>query len=439
MRLTIKKYSTSSLVMLSFSYQLMADIGKDSTRFQLHFQQTVVTQYHPEFGAKYSGTNSMSKVEEAQTSLTTTFFTGLRLAKNTALYFNPEIAGGAGLSRATGMAGFPNGETFRVGNPKPQVYAARIYVSQYIPLTKEREAVEEDFNQLAGYIPKKYIRIVVGRFAMSDFFDNNSYSHDPRTQFLNWSLMGNGAYDYAANTRGYTWGGVAELGLNNWAFRIGIGMVPTTANASIMDGNIKQAHALQAEVERSWGTTKKGAVRLLVYQNAANMGNYQRAVSEANGTPDIISTRKYGRTKTGVGINVEQKITTNMGLFARASWNDGTNETWMFTEIDRSASVGVLGNASAIKKPLDTWGIATVLNGISKDHQQYLAAGGTGFMVGDGKLNYAPEMILELFYNASIHEDHFFITPDYQFVINPAYNKDRGPIHLLGIRVHVRF
>jgi high affinity Mn2+ porin len=441
MRLTIRKHNTFILIMLGISCRLLADNGKDSARFQLHFQQTIVTQYHPDFSAKYTGPNSMLTSEDQQTSLTSTFFAGLRLAKNTFVYFNPEIAGGSGLSKALGAAGFPNGETFRVGNPKPQVYVARIYISHYISLGNEKTGVEDDFNQLAGYFPKKYIHLVAGRFAISDFFDNNSYSHDPRTQFFNWSLMSNGAYDYAANTRGYTWGGVAELGLDKWVFRIGAGMVPTSANASTMDGNIKEAHALQAEADYNWGTTKKGTVRLLVYQNAAHMGNYQDAVSTAkqDGTnPDITTTRSYGRTKSGIGINIEQRLTNDLGMFARASWNDGINETWMFTEIDQSASIGLLGNASFIKRPKDIWGIATVVNGISKNHQQYLAAGGTGFMIGDGALNYAPETILELFYNSSIYEDHFFITPDYQFVLNPAYNKDRGPIHVLGIRVHVR-
>lgn len=411
--------------------------------FQLHFQQTVVTQYHPDFSARYSGAKSMAQHEEAQVSLTTTCFAGIRISRNTAIYFNPEIAGGAGLSGATGIAGFTNGETFRIGNPKPQVYVARLYVSHYIPIGKERESQTDGFNQLAGSIPVKYIRLVAGRFAISDFFDNNSYSHDPRTQFLNWALMGNGAYDYAANTRGYTYGGVAELGLEKFSFRIGAAMVPREANLSNMDPDILNAHALQAEGEYRWGPeSRSGVLRLLVFQNSAHMGNYIQAVNaglQTGAIPDIISTRQTGRKKTGIGINIEQKISPLLGIFGRASINDGKTETWMFTEIDQSISAGVFGKTHFKSRQSDTWGIAGIVNGISKNHQSLLRNGGNGFMVGDGTLNYAPEMIVELFYNANVHDDHFYITPDYQFVVNPAYNSDRGPIHVLGIRVHTRF
>lgn len=419
-----------------------AQIVDDSSRFQLHFQQTVVTQYHPGFSAPYSGPNSMGTKEEGQTSLTATLFTGVRLSKNTAVYFNPEIAGGAGLSRATGAAGFPNGETFRVGNPKPQVYVARLFVTQYIPLSKAREAVSEDVNELAGTVPQRYIQVTAGRFAISDFFDNNSYSHDARTQFLNWSLMGNGAYDYAANTRGYTWGAVIAYVVPGWAVRAGAALVPTTANASIMDGRIKDAHALQLEAERNWGQTRKGAVRLLLYTNGAHMGNYNQAVAEASASgtlPDVTTTRAYRRNKTGLGINAEQQISEHTGVFVRAGWNDGRTETWMFTEIDQSVSAGISGNPSFFKRNNDLWGLAFVLNGISKEHRNYLAAGGTGFMIGDGRLNYAPEGIAELFYSMDVHDEHFYVTPDYQFILNPAYNKDRGPLHVFSLRVHSKF
>lgn len=422
---------------------LRAQMLNDSSRFQLHFQQTVVTQYHPVFHATYSGPNSLQREEPAQTSLTTTLFTGARTWKNAFIYFNPELAGGAGLSGATGLAGFANGETFRIGNPKPQIYVARLYLDQYIPLSKQSSYRSEAFNQLPGNIPDKYFRIVAGRFGISDFFDCNTFSHDPRTQFLNWSLMGNGAYDYSANTRGYTWGGMVELGLVNWSFRASASMVPRTANASDMDPDLRNSLAKQAEVEYRWGADgQTGALRILVYENKASMGNYNNAVSLADqtfATPDITATRKPGRTKAGVALNFEQQLTANTGVFAKASWNDGTNETWMFTEIDNSVSAGISGNCSRWKRSEDIWGIAMVSNGISKDHQKYLAAGGSGFMIGDGRLNYGHEYIAEIFYNAQVHDNHFFITPDYQFVINPAYNKDRGPVHIFALRVHTTF
>ena len=436
------KINSIMVLILLFCNGVLAQKTDSTETLQLNFQQTVVTQHHQKFSAKYTGVNSLHPNEETQTSLTTTFYSGIKLAKNSNLYFNPEIAGGAGLSRATGIAGFANGETFRVGNPKPQVYVARLYIEQFFALSKTKKWQSKGINQLAGYIPQNYIKVVVGRFAISDFFDNNSYSHDPRTQFLNWSLMGNGAYDYAANTRGYTWGTMFEFRKKTFAIRAAGALVPKEANASNMNTSIKEALAKQMEIEQGWGNDKKGILRLLIFHNKANMGNYDLAVSNAANlvvTPNIISSRQVGRIKFGFGINLEQKVTKNTGLFARTSWNDGKNETWMFTEIDNSISVGVLGNGSNWKRPNDTWGIAAVSNGISTQHQKYLAAGGSGFMVGDGALNYGREFIFEAFYNALLHEDHFFITPDYQLVFNPAYNKDRGPVSIYAIRVQTKF
>ncbi|MES2689057.1 MAG: carbohydrate porin [Bacteroidota bacterium] len=313
-----------------------AQTQSDTTWYQLRFQQTVVTQYHPGFSAAYSGANSLQQHEEAQTSLTTTFYTGAKIFRNTFIYFNPEIAGGAGLRRATGVAGFPNGETFRVGNPKPQIYVARLFIEKYIPLGMEKSYRGEEYNAVAAYIPEKYIRLIGGRFAISDFFDNNSFSHDPRTQFLNWSLMGNGAFDYAANTRGYTWGAVAELKLNKVSLRYAASMVPRTANASNMDPDLKNALAQQAEADYRWGTKRKGVIRFLAFMNRADMGVYKNAValaSQNSDTPDVILTRQKGNRKYGFGVNVEKEISDYAGVFARASYNDGRTETWMFTKL----------------------------------------------------------------------------------------------------------
>lgn len=436
------KTGLNIVLLIGFCIVAKAQTPPDTAWYQLRFQQTVVTQYHPGFSAAYSGTNSLHQHEEAQTSLTTTFYTGLKIARNTFVYFNPEIAGGAGLSRATGVAGFPNGETFRVGNPKPQIYVARLFVEKYIPLTREKEYRDEEYNALTAYIPKKYLRLVGGRFAISDFFDNNSFSHDPRTQFLNWSLMGNGAFDYSANTRGYTWGAVAEVKLDKISLRYAATMVPRTANASNMDPDLKNALAQQAEIDYRWGSKRKGVIRLLAFMNHADMGVYKNAVaiaSQTTDTPDVTLTRQKGNRKYGFGINAEKEITDYAGVFARASYNDGRTETWMFTEIDNSFSAGVSLQGKKWKREYDLAGLAFVSNGISSDHINYLKAGGVGFMVGDGRLNYSREHIIELFYKLAIHEDHFFITPDYQFVINPAYNKDRGPVNIFALRVHTKF
>jgi high affinity Mn2+ porin len=410
-------------------------------RWSIHFQQTVISQYHPEFNAPYSDTFSLQPSSEAQTSFTSTFFIGLRLWKGAQFYFNPEIAGGGGFSQARGIAGFTNGETFRIGNPKPQGYVARFYIKQIIGLSKETKNSEDRANQVSWKQPISYISISAGKFSISDFFDNNSYAHDPRTQFMNWALMSNGAWDYPANTRGYTWGIVIELVKPAWALRASSTLVPKSANGNIMDLNIKNAKSETLEYQKNYNLLKKpGIIRLLGFFTQANMGNYNLSVQEAPASPDITLTRKAGRTKYGAGFNMEQQISKSMGLFGRTSWNDGRNETWAFTEIDHTASLGMVLKGNSWKRTDDNLGIAFVSNGISKAHQNYLAAGGHGFMIGDGKLHYGREKIGELFYNFHLHEQHFWISAGYQFVINPAYNKDRrGPVHVFSLRIHVEF
>ncbi|MBA4852296.1 carbohydrate porin [Emticicia sp. BO119] len=427
----MKKVLTLTLLLLSYKGFAQKRVNQ---RFNFHFQQTVVTQYQPGVKASYSGTNSFSVKAEAQTSVTSTFFVGVRLGKNTEFYFNPELAGGSGLSRATGIAGFPNGETFRVGNPKPTVYVGRAYIRQYIPLSKETGPVEDTPNQLRGLHSARYLSVVLGKFSLADFFDGNTYSHDPRTQFLNWSLMSNGAYDYAANVRGYTQGIMLEYVNPSYSVRYAAAQVPQEANGAKLDKHLGKALSHQVEIEKPFGNSK---IRLSGFFNRANMGNYALAARMQN--PDITATRQYSRAKAGLGANFEQKFSDDLGLFARYSFNDGRNETWAFTEIDRSTSVGIVLNGTKWHREEDTIGMALVANGISKDHRAYLNAGGIGFMVGDGKLNYRTEDIVEVYYRYYLHEDHFWISPDYQFIMHPAYNKDRGPANVFGARVHVEF
>ncbi|WP_337042843.1 carbohydrate porin [Emticicia sp. 17c] len=427
----MKKVLSGVALLLSYGSFAQAPVNQ---KFNFHFQQTVVTQYQPGVHASYSGQNSFSTKEEAQTSVTSTFFIGVRLGKNTEVYLNPELAGGSGLSRATGVAGFPNGETFRVGNPKPTVYVGRVYIRQYIPLTHETTQATNAINQLAGAHPTKYLSFVIGKFSLADFFDNNTFSHDPRTQFLNWSLMSNGAYDYAANVRGYTQGVMLEYVSPSFAIRYAAAQVPLEANGAKLDGKLGKALSHQVEVEKPFGNSR---IRLLGFVNRANMGNYKLATQLS--TPDITATRQYSREKAGIGINFEHQFSDDLGFFARGSINDGRNETWAFTEIDQSISAGIALHGTKWHRTEDTFGFAVVANGISKAHQQYLNAGGVGFMVGDGKLHYGTEDILEIYYRYYLHEDHFWISPDYQFILNPAYNKDRGPANVFGVRVHVEF
>ncbi|AMQ01180.1 porin [Pedobacter cryoconitis] len=409
-------------------------------RFNLHFQQTVITQTKPGFSAAYSGANSLSNAHETATSLTTTLFGGARLWKGAEAYFNPEMSGGKGFSQAVGVAGFPNGETFRIGSPEPAIYIARAYLVQTFGWGKEVDTIADDANQLASYRKKRYFSITAGKFGLSDFFDNNAFSHDARSQFMNWSLMANGAWDYPANTRGYVFGVVFELGQPTWALRLATTMVTTTANGSIWDGKIGKAHAFTLEYEKRYQISgQKGTLRVLGYDNAAKMGDYRLAVAQNPIAPDITETRAYGRNKYGFGINIEQNINANLGVFAKTSYNDGKTETWAFTEIDRSVSLGAILKGDSWNQKDAEIGLAFVGNGISKDHRDYLAHGGYGFIIGDGKLNYAPEMIAETYYKVNVYQRKFFLSPDYQFILHPAYNKDRGPVHVFSLRAHVEF
>jgi high affinity Mn2+ porin len=273
---------------------------------------------------------------------------------------------------------------------------------------------------------------------LADFADINWFAHDARSQFMNWSLMCNAAWDYPANTRGYTYALILEASLKNFAVRGGISVVPKEANASNMNFNISKAAGTFMDAEYGWQLLgHPGKVHALAFFNYANMGNYNLATQMD--TPDITATRVYSRIKYGFGINAEQYIAEHAGMFVKGSWNDGKNETWMFTEIDNSFTAGVSVNGFYWKRKNDVVALAVAVNGISKEHRNYLAKGGYGFIIGDGKLNYAPEFVTELYYSFELWKDKVFITPDYQFILNPAYNKDRGPVHALGLRAHIEF
>ncbi|QXV65846.1 carbohydrate porin [Mucilaginibacter sp. 21P] len=421
--------------------------AQDTTKTQnvnLHFQQTVITQYKPAFSAKYSGDNSLQTGEETQTSLTTTLFGGARLWKGMEGYFNTEMSGGSGLSKTLGIAGFPNGETFRVGAAEPKIYIARLYFTQNFEWGDDKEFLPDDVNQLAGWKSKRYFRVTVGKFGMADFFDGNEFSHDPRSQFMNWSLMDNAAWDYPANTRGYVFGAVAELGQPTWALRFGYTMTTTTANGSIWDERLGRANTQTLEYEKRYtlggADYKKGTVRLLAFRNNGKMGIYRDALNNpVGGTPNVDAVQAYGHHKYGFGISADQYLTKDFGVFAKASYNDGKTETWAFTEIDRSISFGATLRGNSWHRADDELGLAFVGNGISKDHRYYLAAGGYGFIIGDGALNYGTEMIAELYYKVNAYKHMVWLSPDYQFIANPAYNRDRGSVNVFSLRAHVEF
>jgi high affinity Mn2+ porin len=402
---------------------------------QAHFQATVVTQAHPSFDAPYSGANSLNPDPEHETTVTATLFLGARLWKGAEGYVDPELSGGSGLSKGFGVAGFPNGEAFRVGNPEPHVFLARLFLRQTVGVSTERENVESDQNQLAGTRPARRIVVTLGKLALSDIFDDNSYSHDPRTGFMNWADWTQGAWDYPADTRGYTWGAVVEYVAPGWALRAGGALEPKEANQLAMDHDVRRAHGLVVEGEHAYRLLgKAGKIRLLGFSNRARMGNYRDAIRET-APPDVVSTRRRGRSKWGLGANVEQPLTDRSGVFARLSWNDGRNESWAYAEIDRSACAGIVDHPNWWGREKDEVGAALIANGLSAAHRDYLAAGGYGFMIGDGRLRYGPEEIAEAYAKAVFGS--ISGTLDYQFIQNPAYNRDRGPVHVFGFRLHV--
>lgn len=448
----LKKIICICIFIIAELQLVYAQIDQDSAKMNKwtnHFQLTVISQNHFAFKSLYSGNNSLSDTAEyGATSITSTLFLGRRLWKGGAFYFNPEISGGKGLSSSLGVAGALNGETYRVGNPEPQIFIARAYFQQQIPLGHTSyENIADDANQIKGMVPSDRITISAGKFAISDFYDDNKFSHDPRTQFMNWSLMSNGAWDYPANTKGYTFGIVTEMVKRNWAIRLSSVAVPAIANAPKMEYVLPGAHSETLEIERKIFANKRpGKLRFIISNTHSRAPSYDaglKAIAD-NDTYllDVISgnaeSKMYGGKKFGLGFSGEQELTNDLGIFMRAGWNDGKDVTWAFTEIDQTLSAGFSLNGAKWKRPGDVLGVAGVVNGISEDHQKFLKAGGYGFIIGDGNLNYGHEAIIEAYYNAFLSK-FFWLTVDYQFVNHPAYNKDRGPVNAFAIRGHVEF
>jgi high affinity Mn2+ porin len=417
----------------------------EDSGWNYHFQFTGIEQGHPSFHSPYSGQNSLQSSGEQDFSVTTTFFLGRKLWNGAALYFNPEMAGGNGISSTRGIAGFPNGETFRIGDPTPTVYIARLFLRQYIFLDKEHfEGIDDGVNQVKERVSTTRITLSAGKFSIGDFFDNNGVSHDPRSDFMNWAFMNNGAYDYAANTRGYTYGFTAEYTRPDWTLRFATALEPTFSNGPELDAHYTKTNSENLEWEKRYSVHgHKGVLRLLAYYNVNKAPSYDQAVADkldgTDTTLDAVFGKKYGSKKTGLGWNMEQELSGRTNAFLRVGWNDGKTATWAFAEIDNTVSGGMRISGEGWHRAADNIGIALLSNGLSEPHRNFLAVGGYGFMLGDGKLpHYVRENIAELFYKSKIF-DNLWATVDYQFVDHPAYNKDRGPVHVFALRMHLEF
>ena len=410
----------------------------EAGRYNAHFQATYVWQNHGPFRALYSGPNSLSVKREKSYTFTATGYFGLRAWPGGELYFNPEAIQSLALSNLTGLGGFTNGENQKGSGQQLTTYAARAFLRQTWGISGAKDRIESSANQLSDEVEARRLVLTAGKFSLLDIFDANPYAHDPRVQFLNWALMAHGAYDFAADARGYTWGAALEYYHDDWAIRAARALEPYLSNGLQLDYRISAHHGDQVELEHAHTLAgQPGKIRLLGFRNVARMGGFRDALdfAAANGsTPDVGKVRK-DQVKYGYGINLQQQLNKDVGLMLRASWNDGALETYAFTEIERSLSAGVNFQGSGWGRPDDLLFLGAVQNGLSAAHRDYLAAGGLGMFIGDGQINYRPEQIGEALYVAKAAKG-VWVALDFQRIRNPAYNADRGPATVAGLRLH---
>lgn len=420
----------------------------DDTRWYIAGQANFIGQAHPNFHSPYEATNSFRAGGEEKASFVGTLYTGLQphrnLRYNTDFLFDVESAGGRGLSQALGLAGFTNLDVVRNPNLGSTPYVARAEIHQTIGLTDKMVPPDRTYLSLATKVPVRRFDIRIGKMSLPDVFDINDVGSDSHLQFTNWTIDNNGAWDYAADTRGYTVGGVLEYDDRSWSARYGIFAMPTVANGLDLDWAFSRARAqnMEFELDRSLIHGRHGATRILAYVNNAHMGLYRDAVvAYLNGTdptPDITRHEKFGAAKYGFGWNNEQDLTGSLRIFSRFGWDEGQHESFAYTEDDQTVSFGGDYNLSRWRRPDDKFGVAFVSNAIKKDHQRYLALGGLGFILGDGHLNYGRENIEEAYYNRHIRSG-LFGAIQLTHIDNPGYNRDRGPVWVPGLRLHVDF
>jgi high affinity Mn2+ porin len=415
--------------------------------FAVHGQATFVDQAYPAFHSPYESTNSLSGGGTNRETFDLTLSTGVKLWQGAEFWANPEIDQGFGFNNTHGVAGFPSAESYKLGSAYPYARVQRAFLRQTINLGGDTEQVDDDFYQFAGARTADRLVFTAGRFGIVDIFDTNKYANNPKTDFLNWSMINAGTFDYAGDGWGYTYGAAAEWYTGRWTVRAGVfdlsntpaggtsptgyALNPTFSNFEMV-GELEERHEL-------WG--QPGKIKITGYLERGSMGDYSDAVAlaMATGQPaDINAVRSY-TSRPGVSMNVEQQVNDTLGVFFRAGWADGHKEAWDFTDIDRTVQGGVSINGRSWGRPDDTIGIAGVVNGISDAHIAFLNAGGVGILVGDGQLpNYGTEKILEAYYSYALTASTR-LTFDYQFVDNPGYNADRGPANIFAARAHWQF
>jgi high affinity Mn2+ porin len=425
----------------------------ETSRFYIAGQANIIFQADGPFHSPYEGTNSFIGRGEYKTSLLGTLYLAAQVWRDpkteTDALFNLESAGGRGLSEALGLAGFTNLDVVRNPNLGPVPYMARAQLHQTIGFTDRLVDSPRTPFSLATQVPERRLEFYVGKMSLPDYFDINSIGSDSHLQFMNWTVDNNGAWDYAADTRGYTYAAVAEYDDKVWSARYAVALMPTVANGIDLVWNLRQASGQNMEFELRKSllanllpSDRKGVVRVLSYVNHAHMGLYRVAnqayLSGEDPTPEITKHETYGAVKYGFTLNAEQELTANMRIFGRFGWNEGQHESFAYTEDDQTFEFGGDYSGRGWFRPYDKLGIAFVTNAIKADHQAYLKLGGLGFLLGDGKLNYAREDILESYYNLHAWRGVYYAL-DLQYINHPGYNQDRGPALVESVRMHVDF
>jgi len=413
----------------------------EAANWNVHGQYTFVGQGYPSFRSPYEGAKSLAGSQQFQNTQSATAYVGLRLWEGAEFYINPELMQGFGLSEVSGIAGFTNGEAQKSNFPAPRFNVARIFLRQTFGLGGEQETISDGPNQLAGKQDVSRITVTAAKFAVTDAFNGNVYANDPRTTFLNWNIYGGGSYDWTMDKLSWTWGTFVDFNQKDWAFRTGYFLLPTVSNSDNFDTHIPDRGQYTAELELRYQLfSQPGKLRFFGWLNHGTMGGYMDALAlplTSPNYPDITLTRRT-RTNYGLVANIEQSITADLGIFSRATWSPGLTEIMGWTDCSESLSFGTVLTGTAWGRPNDKIGVAGVVEGLSAEARLYFAAGGMGILIGDGQLNYRREQILEAYYAYSLNK-WATLTFDYQFINNPGYNADRGPVSVFSGRFHAEF
>src|ERR1700724_897988 len=416
----------------------------ETDRLWISGQVNIISQWHPAFRSPYQGRNSLSPEAQDASSRVLTLYTGLRLTDLTELLCDVQETGGHGIGEAFGLAGFTNLDVVRNPSLSKAPYIARLMWHQIIPLSHRETPSPRTAFSLFSKLPERRLELRVGKFGIADFFDLNNYGSDSNFQFMNWTVDNNGAYDYAADTRGYTFAAMLEYHDRHGSIRFAEALMPKVANGIHLDADLSRARSENIEVELrgSLLSHRVGILRLLSYVNHANMGSYREAIDNylagLTAIPEITAHPLRTSTKYGFGANFEQSLNDWFGFFGRWGWNEGRHESYAYTEVDSAVEVGAGASGKRWRRKFDRTGFVFVSNGISRDHQQYLALGGYGFLLGDGRLNYGRETIEEAYYTLHFWRG-FYPSVGVQHINNPGYNSDRGPVIVPSLRLHVEF